>query len=156
MAVQKLSQSSCDDVPEHRKEGLTKNKFTGGKRVIAGDFWSLWIQAAKGGLDNALSGIWGGPALATVGDTGMDLFGGFMSMPAAIGHLGQGAGAYAGNPNEKNMFKLWNDIGTSCGLALGSLTGGAGAPAGDRSKRDLLPFQPAKHVPQPFGPAAWV
>ena len=91
-------------------------------RLLWYDRLSNWVggqaEGAKQYLFRNTPWYVGAPAATVV-----DLVAGIGHMPSTVGHLGEGFGAYAGNPTSANAIKAWGDVGTISSLALSGIGG---------------------------------
>jgi RHS repeat-associated protein len=79
-----------------------------------------------------------GAAVAGSANSAIDAVAGSLTTPAAIGHLGEGTGTFAGNPTLANAAGLFEDIGTVSGIGLavaGALRPGAFRPGSRQAAR---------------------
>lgn len=112
--------------------GLNLYAYCGGNPVNLCDPTGLspWYDdlAAAGAYGaeiqkEAVLGTWasgpGGIAVATITNSAVDAVAGLASVPHAIGHLGEGLGAYSGDPTSSaNQIAAWGDVGTICAIGL--------------------------------------
>ncbi|MDR3710996.1 MAG: RHS repeat-associated core domain-containing protein [Capsulimonadaceae bacterium] len=125
--------------------GINVYAYCGNDPVDGADPWGLdgqwydrlkqtvdaWVNRRKAANVKSLATNGAGVATATVLNTALDVAGGVLSMPSAIGHLGEGAGNFAALPSIKTAPGLVGDILTAASVLApvgGMLRGGAGAP----------------------------
>jgi len=108
-------------------------------------------------------------------NTGLDLIGGIASIPSAIGHLGEGTGAFSANPSWQNFSGVVSDalvvgsVLSATASALPSVTGSRAAAANAAASKiddatsahmpvgrqgaplQNTPYQPVRNTPAQIG-----
>jgi RHS repeat-associated protein len=87
-------------------------------------------EGQKSLINDYWTGRPGGVAIATVANSAIDVVVGALAFPSDIGHLGEGAGTYFGDPSERNLPGLLGDIGTVCSIGLGGVAPAARGMSG--------------------------
>ncbi len=99
-------------------------------------FASFGAEQAKSGVFDSFSGHGGaGIATSTVATSAIDLVAGALSLPASVGHLGEGSGRFAasgGGLLSVEAIGMWEDVGTASGVML---AGVAATPTGGAAMR---------------------